>query len=82
MKKLYNLFVFTAFAAAAACSNDGAEPEFAAPETAGNVQFALRAPQSARGPVYSADEFRILAFKNNGTDYVYVQDIQIGRAHV
>lgn len=78
MKKLYNLFVFTAFAAAAACSNDGAEPEFAAPETAGNVQFALRAPQSARGPVYSADEFRILAFKNNGTDYVYVQDIPVG----
>lgn len=79
MKKIYNLLVLAAFAAAAtACSNDDAKSDASAPK--GNVQFITRAPQSAsaRGPVYSADEFRILTFKKSGSDYIYLKDIPLG----
>lgn len=78
MKKIYNLFILTAFAASAACSNDEMETGSPAPETSGNVRFALRTPHNTRGPVYTADEFRILAFKNDGTNYKYMQDIPVG----
>lgn len=80
MKKIYNLLVFAAFAfAAAACSDDGEKTDIA-DSPAGNLQFITRAPQSAsgRGPVYSAGEFRILAFKNTGSEYLYMQDIPLG----
>lgn len=77
MKKIYNLLILSAFAAAAACSDDKANTDSIVPENAGNVQFALRAPQNARGPVYTIDEFRILAFKNDGSNYVYMQDIPV-----
>lgn len=78
MKKIYNLFLLTTLAAAAACSNDDVNTDSVVPEKAGNVQFALRTPQKARGPVYTADEFRILAFKNDGSNYIYMQDIPTG----
>lgn len=78
MKKIYNLIVLTAIAAATACSNDDEYTYANASEDAANVQFALRAPSSARGPVYTADEFRILAFKSDGSEYVYMQDIPVG----
>ena len=78
MKKIYNLLVLTAFAAlAASCSADD-EKTAPAPLAKGNVRFDLTAPQRARGPVYSADEYRILAFRKNGSDYTYVQDIPLG----
>lgn len=79
MKKIYNLIVLAACAAVAgACSNsdDTLNPDELA---VGNVQIITRAPQSAsaRGPVYSSGEFRILAFKKKGTDYVYLKDIPV-----
>lgn len=79
MKKFYNLLVFAAFAAAAtACSTDDAPVDAA--KTTGNVSFVTRTPQpaSARGPVYTSDGFRILAFKKSGDDYRYMQDIPLG----
>lgn len=79
MKKIYTLLVLAVFAAAAtACSNDDANTDAPA-ALAGNVQFVTRAPQSAsaRGPVYTSDEFRILAFKKSGEDYKYLQDIPV-----
>lgn len=77
MKKTYNFLLLIAFAAAAACSNDEVNTDSVVPEKVGNVQFALRTPQNARGPVYTVDEFRILAFKNDGSNYVYMQDIPV-----
>lgn len=79
MKQIYTLLVMAALAAAA-CSEDGAKMNDDAVPAAGNVQFTTRAPQSAsaRGPVYNAGEFRILAFKNSGSGYVYMQDIPLG----
>lgn len=74
MRKIYPLFVLAAFAAA--CSNDDAAPVSAVP-AAGNVQFAFRAPQRAAGPVYGPDEFRILAFRNDGSNYIYMQDLPL-----
>lgn len=79
MKKIYTLLALAAFAAAStACSNDDAKTD--APTPSGNVQFVTRAPQpaSARGPVYTSDDFRILAFKKSGADYVYLKDIPLG----
>ena len=74
MKKIYNLLVFAALAAVAACSDEGAKTD--TPEIAsGNVRFTAKVPQTARGPVYSSDGFRILVFKNSGSGYVYMQDI-------
>ena len=78
MKKIYNLFVLAAFAALAASCSDDAEKTVPAPLAEGNVQFDLAAPQSARGPVYTADDYRILTFKKNGSDYIYLQDIPLG----
>lgn len=78
MRHFYHLLVFATLAVAStACSTDEKQ-ELSAPE-AGNVQFVTRAPKSAsaRGPVYSPDEFRILAFKKSGSDYVYLQDIPL-----
>ncbi len=78
MKKIYRFFVLAAFAAvAASCSGDEGNTN-PVPDAEGNVQFAFTAPQRARGPVYSADQFRILAFRQNGSDYTYVQDIPLG----
>lgn len=78
MKKIYTLYVIAAFAALAASCSDDAENTAPASPAKANVQFDLSAPQQARGPVYTADEFRILAFRKNGSDYTYVQDIPLG----
>lgn len=79
MKKIYNLFVFAAFAVAAACSDEGEKTGVTDP-AAGNLQFVTRTPQAAsgRGPVYDTGGFRILAFRNTGSDYVYMQDVPLG----
>lgn len=79
MKKIYNLFVFAAFAVAAACSDEGEKTGVTDP-AAGNLQFVTRTPQAAsgRGPVYDIGGFRILAFRNTGSDYVYMQDVPLG----
>ena len=78
MKKIYNLFVFAAFAVAAACSDEGEKTGVTDP-AAGNLQFVTRTPQAAsgRGPVYDTGGFRILAFRNTGSDYVYMQDVPL-----
>lgn len=80
MKTLYYTLTLAACAAAlSACSGDDAQKVPATPE-AGNVRFALQTPAagSFRGPVRSNDDFRILAFKQNGADYLYYQDIPVG----
>ena len=80
MKKIYNLLLFTVLAAGlAACSSDEEKTDVAGP-AAGNLQIITRTPQAAagRGPVFRTGEFRILAFKNTGPDYVYIQDIPLG----
>ena len=58
MKKIYNLFVFAAFAVAAACSDEGEKTGVTDP-AAGNLQFVTRTPQAAsgRGPVYDTAAF-------------------------
>ena len=63
----------------AACSSDEEKTDVAGP-AAGNLQIITRTPQAAagRGPVFRTGEFRILAFKNTGPDYVYIQDIPLG----
>ena len=79
MKKIYNLLLFTVLAAGlAACSSDEEKTDVAGP-AAGNLQIIMRTPQAAagRGPVYRTGDFRILAFKKTGTDYVYMQDIPL-----
>lgn len=83
MKQIYKSLLFTVFAVAAvACSNDDEKPGIGAP-AAGNLQFITRTPSGAsgRGPVYSTDEFRILAFKKEGSNYAYMQDIPLGGMH-
>lgn len=77
MKKIYNLIVLAFAVLAASCSGDDDKTDPAS-LAKGNVQFDLTAPQQARGPVYTADEFRILAFRKNGSDYTYLQDIPLG----
>lgn len=80
MKKIFKFILFAAVAAAAvACTNDP-ENSDAAPTQSGNVAFDLRTPQaaSARGPVYNAGDFRILAFRDAGSGFVYHQDIPLG----
>lgn len=81
MKKIYCLFACVAFGAAlTACSNDDADAGAPAPAV-GNLKFVTKAPAGdARGPVYTADEFRILAFKKSasGNDYTYWKDIPVG----
>ena len=80
MKKIYNLLLFTVLTAGlAACSSDEEKTDVAGP-AAGNLQIITRTPQAAagRGPVYRTGEFRILAFKNTGPGYVYIQDIPLG----
>lgn len=78
MKLLDFLFVSALAVGAVACSGEDGKTDSAAPT--GNVAFVTRAPQSAsaRGPVYTSDDFRILAFKNAGANYVYVKDIPVG----
>ena len=79
MKKIYNLLLFTVLAAGlAACSSDEEKTDVAGP-AAGNLQIIMQTPQAAagRGPVYRTGDFRILAFKKTGTDYVYMQDIPL-----
>ena len=79
MKKIYNLLLFTVLAAGlAACSSDEEKTDVTGP-AAGNLQIITRTPQAAagRGPVYRTGDFRILAFKKTGTDYVYMQDIPL-----
>lgn len=78
MKKIYNVLVLTVFAALAAACSDQGEKTDPVVSGAGNVQFDLSAPRQAVGPVYSADNFRILAFKNNGSVYTYLKDIPLG----
>lgn len=74
MKKNYASLLFTAFAAlAAACSEDHAGTHPLPAD--GNIRFAAEVPQSSRGPVYTADEFRILVFKKTDANYTYLQDI-------
>ena len=80
MKKIYNLLLFTVLAAGlAACSSDEEKTDVTGP-AAGNLQIITRTPQAAagRGPVYRTGDFRILAFKNTGPGYVYMQDIPLG----
>ena len=73
------MLLFTVLAAGlAACSSDEEKTDVAGP-AAGNLQIIMRTPQAAagRGPVYRTGDFRILAFKKTGTDYVYMQDIPL-----
>ena len=80
MKKIYNLLLFTVLAAGlAACSSDEEKTDVTGP-AAGNLQIITQTPQAAagRGPVYRTGDFRILAFKNTGPGYVYMQDIPLG----
>lgn len=72
MKKIYALLLSTAIAATA-CS-DG-QTGTTSPTIDGNVRFAAAIPTSSRGPVFTADEFRILLFKNTQTGYVYAGEI-------
>ena len=73
MKKIYTLLVLTVFAAlAASCSGDE-EKSNPVPHADGNVQFDL----TAGGPVYTADEFRILAFRKSGSDFIYFRDLPL-----
>lgn len=83
MKKIYNLLVFAAFAAAAVACSDDEEKAGSTLPGAGNVRFVARTVQSSsnRGPVYGSDEFRILAFKNTGSNYTYLQDISLDGMH-
>lgn len=79
MKKIYRLFAFATLAAVVTgCANEE-ENDGAAVAASGNVEFVTRTPQpaSARGPVYTADEFRILAFRDAGSGYVYQQEIPL-----
>ena len=83
MKQIYKSLLFTVLSAAAvACSNDDEKPDIGA-LAAGNLQFITRTPlgASGRGPVYSTDEFSILAFKKEGSNYAYMQDIPLGGMH-
>lgn len=74
MKHIYSLLLFTACAAfAAACSDDHTDT-VPVPDAA-NVQFTATVPSGSRGPVYTADEFRILVFRSNGSEYSYMYDI-------
>ncbi|WP_462354411.1 hypothetical protein [Alistipes timonensis] len=80
MKKNYNLLVLAAFAVAAgACTDPEENTDTAAPAT-GNLQFITRAPRSVSvgGPVHGIGEYRILAFRNTGSGYVYMQDVPLG----
>lgn len=81
MKKIYCLLACAAFGAAlTACSNDETDTGAPAPAV-GNLKFVTKAPVTAtRGPVYTSDEFRILAFKKSdtGDDYTYMKDIPLG----
>lgn len=81
MKKIFHLLFFAAAAfAAASCSNDDERTDAAVSAGSGNVDFVTRVPRaaSARGPVYTTDEFRILAFRKSGDNYVYYKDIPLG----
>lgn len=79
MKKLFKLLVYSTFACAAIACSDEADT-IDSPASEGNVKFVTRAPQPAseRGPVYAASNYRILAFRDAGERYVYVQDIPLG----
>lgn len=79
MKKIFKTFIVAAFAAAAvACAKEEANNDYAA-SSKGNVAFDLRTPQaaSARGPVYDAGDFRILAFRDTGSGYLFLQEIPL-----
>lgn len=78
MKTIYQLFVLAAFAAGTASCSGGREKTDPGPLAGGEVRFDLAVPQRAHGPVYTADGFRILAFRKNGSDYTYLQDIPLG----
>lgn len=80
MKKIYNLLLFTVLAAGlAACSSDEEKTDVAGPLPPGTCKSSCGHPRRAagRGPVYRTGDFRILAFKKTGTDYVYMQDIPL-----
>lgn len=78
MKKFATLLLFTAALAAAACSGNDADPASDG-AAGGNVRFVASTPQAAAvaGPVYASGDFRILAFRNDGTDYVYLKEIPL-----
>lgn len=80
MKKVFNAALTAMLAMAAiACSKESENS--AVPASAANVEFVTRMPVSAntRGPVYTPQEFRILAFrKNDGdNDYTYLTEIPV-----
>lgn len=79
MKKIYQLLAFATLAAAATgCANEE-ENTGAVSTAAGNVEFVTRVPQtaSARGPVYDAGDFRILAFRDTGSGYTFLEEIPL-----
>lgn len=73
MNHFYTLLTFTVCALMAACSDDAAESTPV--PAAANVQFTATIPTGSRQPVYTADEFRILVFRNSGSEYAYACDI-------
>lgn len=80
MKKVFNAAMIALLAAAAvACSTENPTGEVSGTDY--NVKFVTRLPSSVntRGPVYSAGEFRILAFRKNdaGDAYTYLYDIPV-----
>lgn len=78
MKRFTAFLLFSAALAAAACSGSDADPA-ANGDADGNVRFIARTPQAAAaaGPVYAADDFRILAFRSDGSNYVYLKEIPL-----
>ena len=74
MKKNYTLLLFTVLAAVTSACSEGNTGASSSPVD-GNVRIAAAIPTSSRGPVFTADEFRILVFRNTATDYAYAGDI-------
>lgn len=82
MKNVLNVIALAALAAAvSACSTENEGERL--PRSEGNVEFITRLPSTVntRGPVYTSEEFRILAFRkaDGGNDYTYLYDIPVGK---
>lgn len=87
MKNLkINLFVAMAAMALSACQKDEVKPTYggdnALPTEMATVQFAMQAPTLREGlntrsiQTYEPANFRVLAFRHNGTDFVYTTDVK------
>lgn len=66
-------------AGATACSEASEKTDFSDFES-GNVRFVTQSPRAiiSQGPINGTDEFRILAFRKTGSDFVFAEEIPIG----